>query len=129
MDGDRLLTEPIAGTRPRGDIPEEDADLEADLVGDEKERAEHAMLVDLERNDLGKVSEYGTVDVADTMYEDGSPQTIEQYAKDIVAFLQWTSEPKLEERKSMGTFVMAYLFIFAGVTYASYRQIWRNVEK
>jgi len=62
-DGDRLLTEPIAGTRPRGESPDADDDLEADLLGDEKERAEHAMLVDLERNDLGKVSEFGSVDV------------------------------------------------------------------
>ncbi|OYR55082.1 anthranilate synthase component I [Halorubrum sp. Ea1] len=63
VEGDRLLTEPIAGTRPRGETATTDADLEADLLSDEKERAEHAMLVDLERNDLGKVSEYGTVDV------------------------------------------------------------------
>ncbi|WP_418282963.1 anthranilate synthase component I family protein [Halorubrum sp. DTA98] len=61
--GARLLTEPIAGTRPRGETPEIDADREAELTGDEKERAEHAMLVDLERNDLGKVSRFGTVDV------------------------------------------------------------------
>ena len=63
--GEDLLTEPIAGTRPRGASEDEDTALEADLCGDEKERAEHAMLVDLERNDLGKVSEYGSVDVSD----------------------------------------------------------------
>jgi len=64
-EGDRLLTEPIAGTRPRGATDAEDTALEADLTSDEKERAEHAMLVDLERNDLGKVSTYGSVDVTE----------------------------------------------------------------
>jgi len=64
-NGDDLVTEPIAGTRPRGATPEEDERLAADLRADEKERAEHAMLVDLERNDLGKVSQFGTVDVTD----------------------------------------------------------------
>ncbi|WP_247004142.1 aminodeoxychorismate synthase, component I [Halosolutus gelatinilyticus] len=63
--GDRLATEPIAGTRPRGETPTVDDKLETDLRSDEKERAEHAMLVDLERNDLGKVCEYGTVDVSE----------------------------------------------------------------
>ena len=62
-DGDHLRTEPIAGTRPRGADAAEDAAMERDLLADEKERAEHAMLVDLERNDLGKVSEYGSVEV------------------------------------------------------------------
>ncbi|MEM9839233.1 MAG: cytochrome c1 [Pseudomonadota bacterium] len=62
-------------------------------------------------------------------YEDGSPMTVDQYAKDVTAFLMWAAEPKLEERKSMGTWVMAYLFVFAGVTYASYRQIWANAGK
>ena len=64
-DGDRLVTEPIAGTRPRGETEDEDERLERDLLSDEKERAEHAMLVDLERNDLGKVSSFGTVDVTE----------------------------------------------------------------
>jgi anthranilate synthase component 1 len=65
VESDRLLTEPIAGTRPRGETPEADRSLEEDLLGDGKERAEHAMLVDLERNDLGKVSAYGSVEVSE----------------------------------------------------------------
>lgn len=58
-----LHTFPLAGTRPRGATDEEDKQLEAELLSDEKERAEHNMLVDLGRNDLGKISEFGSVQV------------------------------------------------------------------
>ena len=58
-----LHTFPLAGTRPRGKTEEEDRALEAELLADEKELAEHNMLVDLGRNDLGKISRFGTVQV------------------------------------------------------------------
>jgi anthranilate synthase component 1 len=58
-----LHTFPLAGTRPRGKTPEEDLELERDLLSDEKELAEHNMLVDLGRNDIGKLSKFGTVEV------------------------------------------------------------------
>ena len=63
LDHGVLTTHPIAGTRRRGSNEEEDVALEAELLGDEKERAEHVMLVDLARNDIGRVSKPGTVKV------------------------------------------------------------------
>ncbi|MDR1733488.1 MAG: anthranilate synthase component I family protein [Oscillospiraceae bacterium] len=59
----KVSTFPLAGTRPRGATPAEDAALETDLLQDAKERAEHNMLVDLGRNDIGKISQFGTVSV------------------------------------------------------------------
>jgi anthranilate synthase component 1 len=69
----RVTVRPIAGTRPRGATAEEDARLTADLMADEKERAEHVMLVDLGRNDVGRIARYGTVKVTDFM-------TVERYS-------------------------------------------------
>ncbi len=68
VTGRKLEYRPIAGTRPRGRDEAEDARLEQEVRNDEKERAEHVMLVDLGRNDLGRVSEYGSVKVKDLMY-------------------------------------------------------------
>lgn len=65
--GNELSTRPIAGTRPRGASEEQDLALANELIHHEKERAEHVMLVDLERNDLGRVSKYGTVEVNEFM--------------------------------------------------------------
>lgn len=65
--GSELSTRPIAGTRPRGKSDAEDTTLANELIENEKERAEHVMLVDLERNDLGRVSSYGTVEVDEFM--------------------------------------------------------------
>ncbi len=67
MTNGKLMTFPVAGTRQRGKSIEEDQALEKELLADEKECAEHNMLVDLARNDLGRIAEYGSVKVADYM--------------------------------------------------------------
>jgi anthranilate synthase component 1 len=67
LEDDTVTVRPIAGTRPRGRTPEEERTLAEDLLSDEKELAEHRMLVDLGRNDVGRVAEYGSVTVPDLM--------------------------------------------------------------
>lgn len=63
----RVMTRPLAGTRPRGKNKAEDLELEMDLLGDEKERAEHTMLLDLGRNDLSRIAAPGSVEVTELM--------------------------------------------------------------
>ncbi len=72
-EGERVETRPIAGTRPRGITVDKDRDLEEELLANAKEQAEHIMLVDLERNDLGRVCRYGSVEVDELL-------TIERYS-------------------------------------------------
>ncbi|HEY0304838.1 MAG TPA: anthranilate synthase component I [Longimicrobiales bacterium] len=67
VENNRVIVRPIAGTRRRGANDDEDAELAADLLKDEKERAEHLMLIDLGRNDVGRVTRYGTVNVSEYM--------------------------------------------------------------
>ena len=66
VDGE-VTVRPLAGTRKRGATPEEDKRLEEELLADEKERAEHVMLVDLGRNDVGRVAKYGSIELPDIM--------------------------------------------------------------
>jgi anthranilate synthase component 1 len=73
VEGDRMTIRPLAGTRPRGPTEEEDERLEAELLADIKERAEHIMLVDLGRNDVGRVARFGSVEISDVM-------TVERYS-------------------------------------------------
>jgi anthranilate synthase component 1 len=66
-EGDKVTLRPIAGTRKRGSTPEKDLEMERELLGDPKERAEHLMLIDLGRNDVGRIAKIGTVKVTETM--------------------------------------------------------------
>lgn len=90
VTGRKLEYRPIAGTHPRGKDEAEDQKLEEKMLGDEKERAEHVMLVDLGRNDLGRVSEYSSVKVKDLMY-------VERYSHvmHIVSALEGKLRPDL----------------------------------
>ncbi len=96
VEGRDLQYRPIAGTRPRGSDREEDRALQEDLLADEKERAEHLMLVDLGRNDLGRVSEYGSVHVDSLMF-------IEKYSHvfHLVSALKSRLRPDLDRFDAM----------------------------
>jgi ubiquinol-cytochrome c reductase cytochrome c1 subunit len=61
-------------------------------------------------------------------FDDGTPSTVQNEARDVAAFLAWTAEPKQEERKAFGLGAMIYLLIFTGLIYLSYKRVWKNVE-
>jgi anthranilate synthase component 1 len=87
----RVTIRPLAGTRPRGETPEADRALEAELLADPKERAEHLMLLDLGRNDVGRVSAPGTVEVTESF-------VVERYSSvmHIVSDVQGVADPRLD---------------------------------
>jgi len=91
VEGGEITVRPIAGTRPRGATPDADAALAAELLADEKELAEHAMLVDLGRNDVGRVAEYGSVRVT-------VDKAIERYShvQHIVSEVRGRLRPELD---------------------------------
>ena len=91
VKGRKLEYRPIAGTRWRGKDEVEDAQIEREMLADEKERAEHVMLVDLGRNDVGKVSEYGSVKVKELMF-------VERYSHvmHLVSAIEGTLRPELD---------------------------------
>ena len=87
----RVTIRPLAGTRPRGETPEQDRALEAELLADPKERAEHLMLLDLGRNDVGRVAAPGTVEVTESF-------KVERYSSvmHIVSDVQGQADPRLD---------------------------------
>ncbi len=95
VEGDTIDLRPIAGTRPRALKEFEDAELERDLLSDEKERAEHIMLVDLGRNDVGRVAELGSVHVPESKF-----MVIERYSH----VMHIVSDVRGRLRKECGTF-------------------------
>ena len=91
LEGDTVTVRPIAGTRPRGKTPQQDATLAQELLADPKELAEHLMLIDLGRNDIGRVAQQGTVKLTDKM-------VIERYSHvmHIVSNVEATLKPGLD---------------------------------
>jgi ubiquinol-cytochrome c reductase cytochrome c1 subunit len=61
-------------------------------------------------------------------YTDGTPATTDQYAKDIAAFLMWTAEPKLDERKRLGFQVFVFLIVLTGLLYFTKKRVWHDVK-
>ncbi len=98
----RLATFPVAGSRPRGATPAEDQALEADLLSDEKELAEHNMLVDLGRNDIGRLSEFGSVAVTDY-------QMIHRYSRimHITSVVEGDIKPEFDAFDAISTLLPA----------------------
>ena len=91
VDGGRVTVRPIAGTRPRGATPDADAAMAEELITDAKERAEHVMLVDLGRNDVGRIAEYGSVVVSDFMHVERFSHVLH-----LVSHVEGTLRPGLD---------------------------------
>ena len=91
VEGDLVTIRPLAGTRKRGNTPEEDKALAEELIADPKERAEHIMLVDLGRNDVGRVAKFGSVELSDLL-------TVERYSH--VMHISSTVTGRLEPGKT-----------------------------
>ena len=97
MEDGEVTVRPIAGTRPRGATPEQDQALQAELEADPKERAEHLMLVDLGRNDVGRVAAFGTVRLTSFM-------TVERYSHvmHLVSEVRGRLRPELDALAALG---------------------------
>jgi ubiquinol-cytochrome c reductase cytochrome c1 subunit len=86
---------------------------------------------DLNHNDYfpgGKIGMTKPLSDKRVDYTDGTPQTVQQYAKDVAAFLMWMAEPTLEERKETGFKVMVFLIIFAGLLYFTKKRVWADAH-
>ncbi len=108
LEKDRVVTRPIAGTRPRGSTEEEDKRLIAELIENPKELAEHVMLVDLARNDVGRISKFATETVDELM-------TVEKYS----SVIHITSQVSAQLRDGLGPFDVLKATIPAGTVSGS----------